>query len=237
VKKETELTSTIDLVIKKYLDAVGYGRSEHTTRAYKNALNVFRRVLFEQLLDPHTTSIEKLTETVAAPFVVYLNGFAPATEKLYLQAIKGFYEYVNAEGLAEINVSRLRNLIRQSSRHSRIRLPKLATDNVERLLEFISDAQNMQTAGEAKEKLRAMRDCAFLLTLADTGLRVHEACELLCGDVDWERGALSIGKGDKQAVVRFSTRSMKALKDYLSLRAALDGGSGRPLPSLPLFAR
>ena len=30
---------------------------------------------------------------------------------------------------------------------------------------------------------------------------------------------------------------MRALKDYLSARAELDGASGRSLPSLPLFAR
>ena len=30
---------------------------------------------------------------------------------------------------------------------------------------------------------------------------------------------------------------MDSLKEYLSLRASLDGGSGRPLTSLPLFAR
>jgi integrase len=87
-------------------------------------------------------------------------------------------------------------------------------------------------------RLRALRDRAFLLTLADTGLRVHEACNLRRGDIDWNEGrAIIIGKGNKQAVVRFSTRSLSALKDYLSTRAVLDGSSGRPLPSLPLFAR
>jgi integrase len=102
----------------------------------------------------------------------------------------------------------------------------------------MTGTQNLQITDDANEKLRAMRDRAFLLTLADTGLRVHEACKMRRGDVDWNEGrALIIGKGDKQAVVRFSTRSMHALKDYLSLRATLDGGSGRPLPSLPLFAR
>jgi integrase len=69
-------------------------------------------------------------------------------------------------------------------------------------------------------------------------LRVHEACNLQRGDIDWNEGkALIIGKGDRQAVVRFSNRSLGALKDYLAARAALDGGSGRPLASLPLFAR
>ena len=118
-----------------------------------------------------------------------------------------------------------------------MRIPKLSTNNVELLLKFISDTQNLQNTAEFNGKLRAMRDRAFLLTLADTGLRVHEACELLCGDVIWEGGTLSFGKDGKKAVVRFSTRSMRAIKDYLALRASLDGSSGRPLPSLPLFAR
>jgi integrase len=83
-----------------------------------------------------------------------------------------------------------------------------------------------------------MRDRALLLTLADSGLRIHEACNLRRGDIDWNEGrAVIIGKGDKQAVVRFTTRSMRALKDYLSLRAELDGGSGKQLTALPLFAR
>lgn len=91
---------------------------------------------------------------------------------------------------------------------------------------------------DERHRLRLLRDRAFLLTLADTGLRVHEACALRRGDVDWaEARAVLIGKGDRQAVVRFSRRAISALKDYLTTRAKLDGGSGRPLRSLPLFAR
>ena len=83
-----------------------------------------------------------------------------------------------------------------------------------------------------------MRDRAFLLALADTGMRVHEACALRRGDVDWpEARAVLIGKGDRQAVVRFSRRAISAIKDYLSARAPRDGSSGRPLRSLPVFSR
>jgi site-specific recombinase XerD len=46
-----------------------------------------------------------------------------------------------------------------------------------------------------------------------------------------------IGKGNREAVVRFSSRTLRYLKAYLSRRAALDGGSGRPMGSLPMFAR
>jgi integrase len=67
---------------------------------------------------------------------------------------------------------------------------------------------------------------------------VHEACSLRRGDIDWNEGkAVIIGKGDQQTVVRFSSRSLKGIKDYINTRAALDGGSGRVLSSLPLFAR
>jgi integrase len=226
----------------KYIDVVKLSRSEHTARAYKNALKAFSDVLVEKWLDPHTTPIEKITEDIISPFAMYLKVFAPATEFLYLQAVKGFYEYVDSERYIEVNISRVRSLIRQRSRRPGVRLPQFPVDEIERVLAHVADPstliQSEPSDALLNERLRAMRDRAFLLMLADTGLRVHEACKLRRGDVDWNEGrAVIIGKGDKQAVVRFSTRSMKAIKDYLSLRAQLDGSSGKQLASLPLFAR
>ncbi len=121
-----------------------------------------------------------------------------------------------------------------------IRIPQFPDEEIERLLASVSDPANLSDNLEDDEnaKLRAMRDRAFLLTLADTGLRVHEACKLRRGDMNWNEGyAVIIGKGDKQAVVRFTSRSLRAIKDYLSLRASLDGNSGKRLASLPVFAR
>lgn len=241
MKKQAE-TITLAVAITNYLDTVKMSRSEHTARAYKNAINVFQAVLIEQWLDPKTTPAEKLTEDMISHFAVYLKNFSPATERLYLQAVTGFYKYVSAERLADINLPRMDLLIKQRKRKAGIRLPQFPADDIERVLAFVKEPSNLILAGQSKadpnDRLRAMRDGAFLLTLADTGLRVHEACKLRRGDVDWNEGrAVIIGKGDKQAVVRFSTRSLKALKDYLSLRAALDGGSGKQLTALPLFAR
>jgi integrase len=227
--------------INKYIDNIRMARSEHTARTYANALSVFCRVLKERWKDPNTTPIETLNEDGIAWLAAYLKNFSSATEQLYLAATAGFYEFVAAERLAEINLPRMRLLIRQRSRRPGIRLPQFPADDIERVLAFVSNpSQFVGTTGNAdeNERLRALRDAAFLLTLADTGLRVHEACALRRGDIDWNEGrAIIIGKGDKQAVVRFSSRAMKALKEYLSARSTLDGGSGRPLTSLPLFAR
>jgi integrase len=200
-------------------------------------MKVFQRVLEEYWAKPEQSPTTSLTEDAIGWMAAYLKNFSPATERLYIQAIKGFYEYLAAENLAEINLPRLRLLIRNRTRRPGQRLPQFPRDSIEEVLLFVNNFTN-QLSDNPKDRLRALRDRAFLLTLADTGLRVHEACALRRGDIDWNEGrAIIIGKGDKQAAVRFSSRSMQALKSYLAARAELDGGSGRPLPSLPLFAR
>jgi integrase/recombinase XerC len=230
-------TPTIVQAIAKYLDSVKLARSTNTGRAYANAMAIFKSVLKENALDPDHSPVSVLTEKAVPWLATALKDYAPATEQLYLAATAGFYEFLAAEQLAEINLSRLRLLIRQRSRHPGQRLPQFPREDIERVLEFVNNI-TMQVLDETGDKLRALRDKAFLVTLADTGLRVHEACNLRRGDIDWNEGrAVIIGKGDKQAVIRFSARSMRALKEYLAVRAALDGSSRRPLPSLPLFAR
>jgi integrase/recombinase XerC len=167
----------------------------------------------------------------------YLRVYAASTERLYIQAVKGFYQYLAGEKLAEINLPRLELLIKKRSRRSGQRLPQFPREDIEKILDYVNYITK-ELSDNPAARLRAMRNRAFLLTLADTGLRVHEACNLHRGDIDWNEGrAIVIGKGDKQAVVRFSKRSLNALKDYLSARSSLDGISGRPIASLPLFAR
>ena len=234
---ETTQTPTIAQAVTKYLESVKLARSVNTGRSYANAMSAFLSVLEENGLDPDHSLSNELTEDAAAWFATALKDYAPATEQLYLAAASGLYEYLSAEKLADINLPRLRLLIRQRSRRPGQRLPQFPRNEIEQVLDFVNNLA-ISPPNDPNEQLRALRDRAFLITLADTGLRVHEACNLRRGDIDWnESQAIIIGKGDKQAVVRFSTRSLHTQKDYLTARATLDGSSGRPLPSLPLFAR
>lgn len=228
---------TIADAVSKYLDTIGQARSAHTASTYKNALNAFVRALQEHKVIASATPIGDLREDAIAWLATSLKNLAPTTEALYLTATAGFFEFVAAENLAQVNLHRLRLLIRQRSRRPGVRLPQFPRDSIDDILDKIVALKNAPSEDET-EHLRNLRDCAFLLTLADTGLRVHEACNLRRGDVDWSEGkAVLIGKGDREAVVRFSSRSLGAIKDYLSARAKLDGNSGRALSSLPLFAR
>jgi len=228
---------TINQAVNKYLESVKLARSPNTSRTYANAMNTLLSVLKDNDLDPEVSPVSELTEDVMIRMANALKDFSPATEQLYLAATTGFFKFLAAERLSEINLPRLDLLRVQRARRSGQRLPQFPRDDIERILDFVINFTN-KLSDNPNIRLREMRDRAFILTLADTGLRVHEACNLRRGDIDWNEGrAIIIGKGDKQAVIRFSTRSLSALRDYLSLRAALDGASGRPLPSLPLFAR
>jgi integrase len=188
-------------------------------------------------MDPETTSVRDLTEPALGWLAAHLKRYSPATERLYLNAVVGFYSYLSAEDLAQVSMPRLRQLIKQRARRPGIRLPQFPVNDIETLLRYAAGPLKEQ-AKAPDSRLRASRDRAFLITLADTGLRVHEACRLRRGDIDWNEGrGVVVGKGNQQAVVRFSRRAIRALKAYLALRAAADGRSGRPLATLPLFAR
>jgi site-specific recombinase XerD len=229
--------STISQVISSYLDSVYLARSESTYRTYKNGMHKFQEVLSTQGIDPEKQSIESLTEDAIAWFASELKSYSPATEQCYLTAGTGFYEYLAGEEIKDINLPRVRLLIKQRARRPGIRLPQFPRDQIEEVLDYAGQLNQVAVEDE-RERLIQYRDRAFLLTLADTGLRVHEACGLRRGDIDWHEGrAIVIGKGNREAVVRFSGRSLRALKDYLALRGQSDGAGGKALGSLAVFAR
>ena len=220
-----------------YIDLINHTRSQNTTRTYQNAMQLFLNVLKERWIDPEKKNIEDLTEDAIGWFAAYLKNYSPATEQLYLQAVKGFYEFLASENNSNINLPRLKLLVKQRSRRSGIRLPQFPRNEIETIIDYVQQLTSVSYEN-VLDRLRAMRDRAFIITLADTGLRVSEACSLRRGDIDWFEGkAIIIGKGDKEAVIRFSVRSIAALKDYLHERMKLDGNTKIPIQALPIFAR
>ncbi|MEJ2353662.1 MAG: tyrosine-type recombinase/integrase [Anaerolineales bacterium] len=231
------MAPTILESINSYIESVTLARSENTARTYQNAMEAFRATLADHGYPTTSTEITELSEDAIAWFAADMKAFAPATERLYLTAATGFYEYLVAERLAELNLPRVRLLIRQRARRPGQRLPQFFKEEIEKILNYAIKLAERPNEDD-RERLRNLRDRAFLITLADSGLRVHEACKLRRGDIDWREGkAIIIGKGNRQDIIRFSRRSMRAIQDYLKARGALDGASGRPLTSLPLFAR
>jgi integrase/recombinase XerC len=238
--------TTIAEAIELYLESVSAARSPRTARAYRSGLDHFRAALFQAKIDPETIEISKLEEGRVTLFIKYIALLSPASQALYLTAVRGFYQFLAAERLAEPNLPRLQNLVRQRSRKQGRRIPQFPREAIERLIDYaeklsaksIDNAEETSRADRQRARLRNLRDRALILFLADTGLRISEACSLTLGDVDFhEARLLVIGKGDQQALVRVSQRALSALQDYLTERKAGRASSGQKSKSQPLFTR
>lgn len=226
---------TIQAAVLKFSELIERSRSKNTANSYTKGLRLFFQVLGEHGFDVEKSPASELSEESITWVLDELKYFSPATEQLYTAIVTRFLNFLMAEKLADINLPRLREITRMRIRRPGQRLPQFPRSDIENILKHLL---NQPAVDDEMVKLRTFRDRAFIIVLADTGLRVHEACNLTRGDIDWNEGrAVIIGKGNKQAVIRFSGRSMAALKDYLVLRGKIDGAAGRPMTSLPLFAR
>lgn len=211
------------------------GRDKETKRAYRRSVEKF---MMANKMNA-TFDTYKLTHDHYIAFLNWLNKKQKNknTRAIYATGVTKFFEYLTLRDLAEINIEKARLARNEILEKTSYKLKTFITEDVDEILAYAAEPIE-HLFGNENAKLREYRDRAFILTLADTGLRVHEACNLTRGDIDQEKArAIIIGKGDKQGVIRFSERSLKAIKEYLHERAKLDGGSGKPLSSLPVFAQ
>src|SRR3990167_8958970 len=192
---------TISKAIEKYIEMKKTSRSENTAKTYRRATNALRECLLDHGIDPDIELAEKIDDAMILWFIDFLqNGLVPSTISLYLTATTQFYEFLATEEVGNHNLTRIRGLIKQRTRRPSLRLPQFPKDEIEKVIDYAQDLVSKQSDGEA-DHLRNMRDRAFILALADTGLRVHEACSLKRGDIDWNEGhAIIVGKCDKESV-------------------------------------
>lgn len=159
-----------------------------------------------------------------AKFLRALHDHSSTTQRQYRTAVRNLYNFTGAGDTAKMDSADRHYISLQGDR-----IVNFNREAIERVIQYCETLTG---------DLMALRDKAFVLTLADTGLRIHEACKLRRGDIDWlEQRAVIVGKGNKQAVVRFSNRAIEALKTYLQARASVKTNSRTPLASQPVFAR
>ena len=228
---------TIERTIEMFLENIGLSRSANTEKTYRNAMNAFLQMLAEKGIS-RDQQISDLSEKIFSDYAKYLKAYSPSTESLYINVAKNYFEFLAAEEIKNFNLFQTKLLIKNRTRKPGIRLPQFPQNDIEKVIDYAMNSLPILPVMDETERLINLRDAAFLVTLADTGLRIHEACNLRRGTIDWfSNKAIIIGKGNKEAIIRFSDRSISALKAYLNERAVIDGSTGAALASLPVFAR
>lgn len=201
-----------------YLLQISQTRSPRTYSTYRWALQVFFDLVGDNA---------PLTTDTYALFLRRASEMNNATQALVRTAVRGLYKFYGIDHA--VNQQEIENITKQLGKRYKIGLPRFDGDAIEQFIKY---------ADTLKGGLRELRDRAFVILLADTGLRISEALSLKRGSIDWkEYRALVTGKGGDETLVRVSVRAVEALRDYLALRQPLDAKTGKPLNSLPLFAQ
>lgn len=177
--------------------------------------------------------IEKLTEKHAMQYMQAILELSPASRQLHAAAVRRFYAFIAGNDWAVVSQDRLNFLLDGANVLSPVR--RQITYDKAHVEEFLQWVRDWAPTGNTKiRRLRALRDRAFVLTLAESGLRVHEACKLLLKEVDFDHGSgVVVGKGNKQARFKIGDRALEAIHTYTERREK----TLHVTPGQPVFAR
>jgi integrase/recombinase XerC len=243
---------------RTYLEAA---RSRGTARAYSTGLRLFLAYLRAQDLDPDALPLPHLTPALANGYVTYVYehllayaGGEPAkiresTHHSYLFAVAMWFEWliIETQALAwsMTDYDALKKAYTKASKvRNRGQLPpdRLPTaDIVQALLDEaarpLQHAPSTPAGDVRRRELARLRNVAIVEALRSSGMRVGELVRLERSHLlHATRGAaIKYGKGGKDREVLFTAAAWDAIQTYLKARQ--DGASGRPLASLPVFAR
>jgi len=210
----------MDVKINQFLESLSL--SEKSIFAYRNALEQFVKIVGQDAV---------LSSETYMDFLISLQDKSPSTQRVYTTAVLKFYRYHKAGNWTE-----LQDATRRYRRRSGKRIVKFNLEAVEKVISYCESLSG-DSLDSLGKRLEALRDRAFVLTLADTGLRISEACSLKRGDIDWHEQRATLDPNNHESLIRFSNRSIRALQEYLDARKSIESNSRMSPRSQPLFAR
>lgn len=179
------------------------GLSENTCLSYGYQLGAYVAFLRARGLEPATA-----TRDDVLAYLEHRKGDGLKSASLFLaaMAVRQFHRYLAQADRASADPTNGMRLPRFKQG-----IPKpLDIEGMDRLLRPPTGA-----------KFSAVRDHAMLELMYATGMRVSELTGLRLGQMDLSGGWVRVmGKGSKERVVPFGTRTAAALKRYLAARAA-----------------
>lgn len=233
-------TQTISQAILIYLNTLHVQYSPQTILAYAQALRLFEHVTQEEHhINTDSVSIHEMDVTWAHTYIHHLqNTHSIETEHLYTRALLSFWQQtqINRQD-ADILASYIATHRRPKQHH----IPDLPFDIIETILNYATGFTFTTPISHTKqptnrEQLRLQRDKAFLLTLAHTGLRVSEICNLRKQHIDLTQKTLTLT--EDRCILPIPSNVSAAINSYLVNRKTLDDTQRLFGPDhLPIFAR
>lgn len=205
-------------------------------------LSILKEVL-EEMVDslketPSNDELLNLFETAKS-----VEGCSPKSMKYYMYILHCFFDKISKESKT-ITTDDIRDYLDKYSENSST--SKVSMDNIRRVLssffswleeedyirknpvkrihkikalKVIKQAYTDENIENLKDSCNSLRDKVIIELLASTGMRVGELVSLNKESVDFEnKQCIVLGKGGKQRIVYFDSKTKIHLKNYLSAR-------------------
>lgn len=191
----------------KYLLEIG--RSPHTAKSYREAVEGFARFLEETTGEPFDPRKILLVDVKAYKgYLLSVLKRSPKTVNQRLAALRAFFEFLVGKGVLKKNPAEGVPDVKIQKTTA----PRSLTKN-----ELYRLRRKVHAGGNK-------RDIAIFELLANTGVRVGELCALELDDVEISerKGSITVrqGKGGKFRTVPLNKDARSALRDYLEARPA-----------------
>lgn len=222
----------VDPLVSRYLQDLQAVRnaSTYTVRNYSHALEEFST--WHQEMQGKPPSWSTLTRD---DFRLYLRSLgrknlARSPIHLRFSALRGFYRFLLREGVVREHPVRDLSLPKREKR-----LPKFVpADRIPALLEApLQELRRMEDSEKKpteRERADLLRDAALLELIYSSGLRISEACGVLCSEIHIAERRLRVrSKGKKEREIPFGQPAAQALERYWN-------STGHPQePGTPVF--
>lgn len=189
--------------------------SSETLYNYERDLQVF-----EDFLNESKIKFSKLTKKDILNYKAYLTSVDRKTAKEN-KGVKQLGAYSINRMLSSLR-SYLKNLIEMdyptplppdAVKMTKTIKKKSQVAELDDLIRLIESPNKLE-----KNKIVAARNRAMLETFFSTGMRISELCNLKLDQIDKNGKILILNKGKKERYVNLTSRAMKCLRDYLTIR-------------------
>ena len=187
------------------------GLSPNTVDAYRRDLARLETFAAQQGRDVTTLQGANVVDFVRS---LGASGLAPRSQARLVSAVRGFYRFLQREGVREDDPSSWLEAPRVGRKLPQV----LSVEQVRRLLQ-----------APPSNTPRGIRDRAMLYVLYGAGLRVSELVSLRCTQLRLEQGLVQVlGKGSKVRWVPLGTPVCQAVQEYLDRVRPLWARPGEP---------
>lgn len=229
---------SLEMAVKAFLHNLRGNTRQSYTYDLTNGNTGLLVVLKANHLQPDA-AVKMLNELHGVEWVQHMKnvGCRPATISRRVSTFKNLLRFCALRYNLTLDANKFGEMLKAAQLNPKPKSRRRVNmEKVERMLEYCL-SQNLRRYKDY-ELLRELRNLAFVVTLANTGLRVHESLGLMRGDIDWKRSkAVIIGKGEKLAGLRFSEQVVHMLNRLKGAEAKYEIPMKGSISGIPLFVR